>query len=209
MWLRYKFEITYASSESGNCLGVKKKNRKKTCQETTTNQKKGTSSQFNPSTLAALLGYNQPAGPTSPRVVLSGRRRIFRGSWWLVVHNHGARFCPLRIGLRDPFQMGFLWLKIGSPLTKWDDPPSRLPNTFPLKYLDHKNIPSKHRSPQEVWLEDEGVGCHPSIFQPYLLRSGLLGKCFLGSSHTVDGSEIRPTSWSYWECAIIYRVLCM
>ena len=131
-----------------------KKNRKKTCQETTTNQKKGTSSQFNPSTLAALLGYNQPAGPTSPRVVLSGRRRIFRGSWWLVVHNHGARFCPLRIGLRDPFQMGFLWLKIGSPLTKWDDPPSRLPNTFPLKYLDHKNIPSKHRSPQEVWLED-------------------------------------------------------
>ena len=27
-----------------------------------------------------------------------------------VVNNHGGRFCPLRIGLWDPFQMVFSWL---------------------------------------------------------------------------------------------------
>ena len=48
-------------------------------------------------------------------------------------------------------------VKKGSNITNIHKFNPRLPNTKREEaWLDPQNIPSKHRSPQEVWLEDYG-----------------------------------------------------
>ena len=105
---------------------------------------------------------------------LEDHPRYPRTSRWLITM---VRFCPLRIGLWDPFQMAFLWF-VNASYTNWDDPPSRESVAFwwggaPFRFSGHWFI---RWSPSRL-------GPTRPVRPPHLLLHPLVLRRIRGSRH--------------------------
>ena len=101
---------------------------------------------------------------------------------------------PLRIGLWDPFQMGFSWLINGaySPLTNWDDPPSS--EGCPTNVTRHvKSWVGFHRFHGRTWKRKKDV-YYDWVWQLSVFLNQIVGNDSQSLSHGFFSMGMEKTT---------------